>query len=67
MIANALDGTGRISAAQVSRKLKQLGLVGPKKKRSHANMHLRDEVLSDISSEGAGKSDDETLLFLRIR
>ncbi|KAK6131802.1 hypothetical protein DH2020_034460 [Rehmannia glutinosa] len=67
MIANALDGTGRISAAQVSRKLKQLGLVVPKKKRSHANMHLRDEVLSDNCSKGAGDSDDETLLSLRDR
>ncbi|KAI3458065.1 hypothetical protein Pfo_014728 [Paulownia fortunei] len=67
MIANALDGTGRISAARVSYKLKQLGLVGPKKKRSHANMHLRDEVFSDICSEGAGESDDETLLSLRNR
>ncbi|KAL0304360.1 UNVERIFIED_CONTAM: hypothetical protein Sradi_6304100 [Sesamum radiatum] len=67
MIANALDGTGRISAARVSRKLKQLGLVGPKNKRSHANKHLKDEDFSDISSEGAGKSDDETLSTRRNR
>ncbi|KAL0321504.1 UNVERIFIED_CONTAM: hypothetical protein Scaly_2446800 [Sesamum calycinum] len=67
MIANALDGTGSISAARVSRKLKQLGLVGPRNKRSHANKHLKDEGFSDISSEGAGKSDDETLFSRRNR
>ncbi|XP_011076070.1 protein timeless homolog [Sesamum indicum] len=67
MIANALDGSGRISAARVSRKLKQLGLVGPRKKRSHANKHLKDEDFSDISSEAAGKSDDETLFSRRNR
>ncbi|KAK4431393.1 hypothetical protein Salat_0901400 [Sesamum alatum] len=67
MIANALDGTGKITAARVSRKLKQLGLVGPKNKKSHANKHLKDEDFSDISSEGAGKSDDETLFSLRNR
>lgn len=64
MIANALDGTGTIQTAQISRKLKQLGLVRPKRKKS---THLRDEALSDISSDGAGKSDDETLLSIRNR
>ncbi|KAL8557351.1 hypothetical protein ACS0TY_004691 [Phlomoides rotata] len=64
MIANALDGTGTISTAQISRKLKQLGLVRPKRKKSTT---LRDEALSDISSDGAGKSDDETLLSIRNR
>ncbi|KAL0318056.1 UNVERIFIED_CONTAM: hypothetical protein Sangu_2219900 [Sesamum angustifolium] len=67
MIANALDGTGSISAARVSRKLKQLGLVGARNKRSHADKHLKDEDFSDISSEGAGKSDDETLFSRRNR
>ncbi|KAL2527378.1 timeless family protein [Abeliophyllum distichum] len=65
MIASALDSTGTISAAKVSRKLKQLGLVVPKRKRSDTNLHLRDEGY--ISSEGAGNSDDETLLSLRRR
>lgn len=65
MIANALDGTGSISTAQISRKLKQLSLVRPKRKKSTTNVHLRDEALSDISSDGAGKSDDETLLSIR--
>ncbi|EYU25177.1 hypothetical protein MIMGU_mgv1a000309mg [Erythranthe guttata] len=67
MIANALDSTGTVSAAKVSRKLKQLGLVRPTKKRSHASMQLRDEVVSDIHSEGADESDDETLSSLRNR
>ncbi|PIN19051.1 hypothetical protein CDL12_08272 [Handroanthus impetiginosus] len=49
MIANALDETGKISGARVSQKLKQLGLVGPKQKRSHANLHFMAEVFSDVS------------------
>ncbi|PIN24320.1 hypothetical protein CDL12_02956 [Handroanthus impetiginosus] len=49
MIANALDNTGKISAARASHKLN----------------HFMDEVFSDVSSEGADKSDDETLLSLR--
>ncbi|KAL8049542.1 hypothetical protein ABFX02_06G026100 [Erythranthe guttata] len=67
MIANALDSTGTVSAAKVSRKLKQLGLVRTTKKRSHASMQLRDEVVSDIHSEGPDESDDETLSSLRNR
>lgn len=63
MIASALDSTGTISAAKVSRKLKQLGLIIPKRKRSDTNLHLREEGY--ISSEGAGSSDDETLFSLR--
>ncbi|KAL8049543.1 hypothetical protein ABFX02_06G026100 [Erythranthe guttata] len=68
MIANALDSTCTVSAAQVSHKLKQLGLDRPNKKRSHASMQLRDEVSSDIRSEGARESDDdEPLSSLRNR
>ncbi|XP_073310909.1 uncharacterized protein [Primulina huaijiensis] len=67
MIANELDGMGNISAAQVSRKLKQLGLVLHKLKRSDINFHLRDEGSNDMSSKSAGESDDETLLSLRNR
>lgn len=65
MIASALDSTGTISAAKVSRKLKQLGLIVPKRKRSNANLHLSEEGY--ISSKGAGSSDDETLLSLKRR
>ncbi|KAL3653587.1 hypothetical protein CASFOL_003268 [Castilleja foliolosa] len=67
LIANTLDSTGGISAAQVSRKLKQLELFRPKTKKSNSNKNLRDESLSDHGSEGAGESDDETLLSLRNR
>ncbi|KAH6784021.1 hypothetical protein C2S52_008980 [Perilla frutescens var. hirtella] len=66
MIANALDSAGSISTVQVSRKLKQLGLFRPKQK-SQTSLHLRDEIVSEIPSEGAGNSDDETLSSLRIR
>ncbi|KAL6533264.1 hypothetical protein OROMI_027376 [Orobanche minor] len=68
MIANALDGAGKISTAQVSRKLKQLGLIRPENKRSLSKMHLRDEALSDHCLEGeVDDSDDETLLSMRNR
>lgn len=69
MIANALDSAGSITANQVSRKLKQLGLsfVKPKKKKPEATMHLRDEIVSEYPSEGEGNSDGETLSSLRIR
>ena len=66
MIANALDSSGSISTSQVSRKLKQLGLVRPKQK-PQASMHLRDEIVSEFPSEGAGNSDSETLSSLKIR
>ncbi|KAL1552794.1 protein timeless isoform X1 [Salvia divinorum] len=66
MIANALDSSGTISTSQVSRKLKQLGLAMPKKK-PQASMHLRDEIVSEFPSEGAGNSDSETLSSLKIR
>ncbi|XP_031093945.1 interaptin [Ipomoea triloba] len=60
MIADALDPDGTFTAAKVSRKLKQLGLYLPKKKKSASNLQLRDEAFSD-------GSDDETLLSMRIR
>ncbi|KAJ0098814.1 hypothetical protein Patl1_20274 [Pistacia atlantica] len=67
MIANALDGEKKFTAAQVSRKLKQLGLRPPQQKRSEAQMHLRDEELNDSSIVEAHDSDKETLLSLRNR
>lgn len=69
MIANALDSGGSITANQVTRKLKQLGLsfVKPKKKKPETSMHLRDEIISEFPSEDAGNSDSETLSSLRIR
>ncbi|KAL8229392.1 hypothetical protein R6Q57_014292 [Mikania cordata] len=56
MIASALDGDVTFTAAQLSRKLRQLGLR-LRKPKSGDNMHLRDE---DASS-----SDGETLLSLK--
>ncbi|CAN1267612.1 Topoisomerase 1-associated factor 1, partial [Linum perenne] len=55
MIANALAPEGTFTAAQVSRKLKQLGLVAPRKKRSQADVDADHE------------SDDETLLSFKER
>lgn len=67
MIANALDTEGSVSTAQVSRKLKQLGLFVPRKKRSGTNFHLRDDGTSELSAGGADDSDNETLISLRRR
>ena len=67
MIANALDADNRFTAAQISRKLKQLGLRVPRQKRSEDNMHLRDEELNDLSADEVCDSDNETLLSFRNR
>lgn len=64
MIANALDSEGTLSAAKISRKLKQLGLYVPKKRSLETNLQLMDEA-SDASREGSDNSDDETLLSMR--
>ncbi|RVW94521.1 Protein timeless-like [Vitis vinifera] len=50
MIASALAGDDILTAAQVSRKLKQLGLHVPRRKRAEGNMHLRDEDLNDFDT-----------------
>ncbi|KAL3521589.1 hypothetical protein ACH5RR_019738 [Cinchona calisaya] len=65
MIANALDTEGSVSTAQVSRKLKQLGLFVSKKKRSDRNFHLRDDGSSKLSVGSVDDSDNETLLSLK--
>ncbi|CAN4087655.1 unnamed protein product [Withania somnifera] len=64
MIANALDSEGTLSAAKISRKLKQLGLYVPKKRNLATNLQLMDES-SDASTEDSDNSDDETLLSMR--
>ncbi|XP_060203765.1 uncharacterized protein LOC132632004 isoform X1 [Lycium barbarum] len=64
MIANALDSEGTVSAAKISRKLKQLGLYVSKKRRLETNLQLMDEA-SDASTEGSDNSDDEMLLSMR--
>ncbi|KAI7754213.1 hypothetical protein M8C21_006443, partial [Ambrosia artemisiifolia] len=58
MIASALDGDVTFTAAQISRKLRQLGLR-LRKQKSDDNMHLRDDDGSN--------SDGETLLSLKKR
>ena len=47
MIASSLAGDDTLTAAQVSRKLKQLGLHVHQQKITEGNMHLRDEDLND--------------------
>ncbi|TMW93204.1 hypothetical protein EJD97_012027 [Solanum chilense] len=64
MIANALDSEGTLSAAKISRKLKQLGLYVPKKRSLETNLQLMDEA-GDASTKGSDNSDDETLLSMR--
>ncbi|CAJ1976983.1 unnamed protein product [Sphenostylis stenocarpa] len=67
MIANALDEDGKFTAAQVSRKLKQLGLLLPQKKSSGGKMHAKGADLMDSSNDRMGESDDETLISLLKR
>ncbi|CAL5364455.1 unnamed protein product [Camellia sinensis] len=67
MIANALDADGTFTAAQVSRKLKQLGLRVAQQKRPKAKAHLKDEDVINFSAETAEHSDNETLLSLKKR
>ncbi|KAM1817819.1 hypothetical protein ACFX12_002055 [Malus domestica] len=66
MIANAMDGDGKFTAPQVSRKLKQLGLHIPRKKRPSGGM-LKDEDHSDSNANKMHDSDDETLFSLMKR
>nr|GEU97454.1 hypothetical protein [Tanacetum cinerariifolium] len=63
MIASALDDDGKFTAAQISRKLRQLGLRIRKQKSD--NMHLRDE--DDNNAPTETDSDGETLLSLKKR
>lgn len=67
MIANALDAGDKFTAAQVSRKLKQLGLCAGPLKKSKANMHLRDEEPNDSATDKLHDSDEETLLSFSKR
>ena len=67
MIANALDVDGKFTPAQVSRKLKQLGLSLPQKKSSGGKMHQKGEDLMDHSKDRMDESDDETLISLIAR
>nr|XP_027189879.1 protein timeless homolog isoform X3 [Cicer arietinum] len=62
MIANALDVDGKFTPAQVSRKLKQLGLCVPQKS-FRGKTHQKSEDLMNRMDE----SDDETLISLKDR
>ncbi|KAK2457999.1 timeless family protein [Trifolium repens] len=63
MIANALDEDGKFTPAQVSRKLKQLGLCVPQKSFRGKN-NQKNEDLMDCSEDRMNESDDETLISL---
>lgn len=58
MIANALDAGNKFTSAQVSRKLKQLGLLISHRRRSSDGEHN-----GSVTDKEFG-SDDETLLSL---
>ncbi|XP_024642189.1 protein timeless homolog isoform X2 [Medicago truncatula] len=63
MIANALDKDGKFTPAQVSRKLKQLGLCVPQKSFRGKN-HQKGEDLMDGSNDRMHESDEDTLISL---
>lgn len=65
MIANALDAEGGVSAAQVTRKLKQLGLLVPGKKRSKTSFQSKDD--DPTGDVPRALSDEETLISLKKR
>ncbi|KAK9094444.1 hypothetical protein Scep_025913 [Stephania cephalantha] len=69
MIANALDANFKLTASQVSQKLKQLGIeISQKRRLSETKMPLRDEDNEDLSvEEKENDSDEETLSALKRR
>lgn len=67
MIAKGLDGdSGTFTAAQISRKLKQLGLQVPGHKKTEEGLHLKDKNLSGFEHD-TRDTDNETLVSLRLR
>ncbi|KAF6162098.1 hypothetical protein GIB67_008227 [Kingdonia uniflora] len=69
MIASALEADNIFTPAQVSRKIKQLGLRAPQKKGlSKMKKHLIEEDGKDfVENEGEKESDEETLLSVMKR
>ncbi|PPS09350.1 hypothetical protein GOBAR_AA11268 [Gossypium barbadense] len=63
MIANALDADNKFTAAQVSRKLKQLGLYVPRQKKKKDNGGLFNQEFpgQNMEREALDDADDETL------
>lgn len=62
MIAKEMDPNGALTAAQVSRKLKKLGLQ-TSRMRSEVNKQKKD----DASTDGEDDSDNQTLSLVRKR
>ncbi|KAJ4954853.1 hypothetical protein NE237_011636 [Protea cynaroides] len=63
VIADALEGDNKVTAVQISRLLKQLGLLVPKQKRlSQGKKH--PQRVNDVKEK---ESDEETLLDLKRR
>ncbi|GAB2265129.1 hypothetical protein Dimus_000195 [Dionaea muscipula] len=67
MIANALNPDGKVTAVQVSRKLKQLGLRSAQAKRRKPGTLLRDEELDHEQMDEDPEDDNLTLSSLRKR
>lgn len=63
LIANTLGSETTFTTAQVSRKLKQLGLPLPRGKKSKAGMMLKD----DHDDSSPDDSDNETILAFKKR
>ncbi|KAI4348017.1 hypothetical protein L6164_008780 [Bauhinia variegata] len=64
LIANALDVHGKFTPAQVSRKLKKLGLNVSDKSSSGGNKRQMDKDLNDSETDREDEADDETLISL---
>ncbi|GMH08931.1 hypothetical protein Nepgr_010771 [Nepenthes gracilis] len=65
MIANALNPDGLVTATQVARKLKQLGLHTCQWKKKEPSMLIRDEDFHDGSADGEQGFDNQILSSLK--
>lgn len=65
MIANALDGNNKYTAAQISRKLKQLGLHIPQKKATNQSGQDNGEKEISASENKEQSSDGESSALKR--
>ncbi|GAB2227644.1 hypothetical protein Droror1_Dr00009471 [Drosera rotundifolia] len=66
MIANALGPDGKVTSAQISRKLKQLGLRTAQARKRQTQTLLRDEKL-DVEMDVGSEDDNLPLSSLRKR
>ncbi|KAL9265681.1 timeless-like protein [Drosera capensis] len=67
MIANALDPDGKVTSAQISRKLKQLGLRTAQARKRQTQTFLRDEELDDVEMNADSEDDNLPLSLLTER